>query len=93
MVSEILYEMDMEQARQRCLDEFSDILKGYTESFAPLTPSSRLIEDMGLDSFLMVYFLTQAEERFGIQIDETEYEHIVFVEDILDYIFSSAHNF
>ena len=48
---------------------------------------------MGLDSFLMVYFLTQVEERFGIQIDETEYEHIVFVEDILDYIFSSAHKF
>ncbi len=93
MVSEILYEMDMEQARQRCLDEFSDILKDYAESFAPLTPSSRLIEDMGLDSFLMVYFLTQVEERFGIQIDETEYEHIVFVEDILDYIFSSAHKF
>ncbi len=93
MVSEILYQMDMEQARQCCLDEFSDILKDYTESLSPLTPSSRLIEDMGLDSFLMVYFLTQVEERFGIQIDETEYEHIVFVEDILDYIFSSAHKF
>lgn len=88
-----LKEMDLEQARQICLDELSDILTDYTEHSVPLVPSSRLIEDMGLDSFLMVYFLTQVEERFGIQIDETEYEHIVFVEDILDYIFSFAHKF
>lgn len=83
-----LREMDIEQARQRCLNELADILTDYAELSVPLAPSSRLIEDLGLDSFLTVYFLTQAEERFGIQIDETEYENIVFVQDILDFIFT-----
>ena len=54
-----LREMDLEQARQICLDELSDILTDYTERSVPLAPSSRLIEDLGLDSFLTVYFLTQ----------------------------------
>lgn len=85
-----LREMDLEQARQICLDELSDILTDYTERSVPLAPSSRLIEDLGLDSFLTVYFLTQAEERFGIQIDEMEYETIVFVQDILDFIFAKG---
>lgn len=84
-----LREMDLEQARQLCLDELSDILTDYTDCSVPLA-SSRLIEDLGLDSFLTVYFLTQAEERFGIQIDETEYETIVFVQDILDFIFAKG---
>ncbi len=47
-----LREMDLEQARQICLDELSDILTDYTERSVPLAPSSRLIEDLGLDSFL-----------------------------------------
>ena len=85
-----LREMDTEQARQFCLNELTDILTDYTELSVPLVPSSRLIEDLGLDSFLTVYFLTQAEERFGIQIDETEYENIVSVQDILDFIFTKG---
>lgn len=87
MNSKTRNETDKQQARQLCLDELADILADYTELAAPLVPSSRLIEDLGLDSFLMVYFLTQAEERLGIQIDETEYENIVFVQDILDFVF------
>ena len=59
-----LREMDLEQARQICLDELSDILTDYTERSVPLAPSSRLIEDLGLDSFLTVYFLTQ-DQRSG----------------------------
>ena len=46
-----LREMDLEQARQICLDELSDILTDYTERSVPLAPSSRLIEDLGAGFF------------------------------------------
>ena len=36
-----LREMDLEQARQICLDELSDILTDYTERSVPLLPSHR----------------------------------------------------
>lgn len=59
-----------------------EILNEYTD--AAVTPSSSLIEDLGLDSFLIVYFLTQAEERLGFQIDEAEFETIVTIGDVLE---------
>ena len=58
-----------------------EILSEYTD--AAVTPSASLIEDLGLDSFLIVYFLTQAEERLGFQIDESEFETIVTIGDVL----------
>ena len=42
-----LREMDLELARQICLDELSDILTDYTDCSVSLAPSSRLIEDLG----------------------------------------------
>lgn len=59
-----------------------EILNEYTD--AAVTPSSSLIEDLGLDSFLIVYFLTQAEEHLGFQIDESEFETIVTIGDVLE---------
>lgn len=64
------------------IEELQDILSAYTD--AVITPSSSLVEDLGLDSFLIVYFISQAEERLGFQIDESEFDSIVTISDILE---------
>ena len=46
-----LREMDLEQARQICLDELSDILTDYTERSVLLAPSSLSSRIWGLILF------------------------------------------
>ena len=43
-------------------------------------------EDLGLDSFLIVYFLTEVEDAFAIDIDESDFKYIHTVRDILEWI-------
>lgn len=67
------------------MDTFSaiqNILDGYTT--APVTKDARLIEDLGLDSFLIVYFLTEVESQFGIDIDASDYTQFITIRDVLE---------
>lgn len=66
------------------LEQIREILKDYTDR--PVTESSAIIEDLELDSFTIVYFLTQIEDRFGIEIDEAEFPDIVTISDIMERI-------
>lgn len=66
------------------MERLKAILKTYTD--IPVTQDSRLIDDLGLDSFLIVYFLTEVEDCFGINIDESEFIDLVTVEDVLERI-------
>lgn len=62
------------------MDQIKAILEEYTD--APITESSELIKDLGLDSFLIVYFLTEVEDCFGINIDESEFVYVITVRDV-----------
>ena len=64
------------------MDVLKKILKAYTDE--EITPESRLIEDLGLDSFLGIYVLSEVEEAFVPRIED--YSSIVTVGDILDCI-------
>lgn len=66
------------------LEQIREILRDYTDR--PVTESSAIIEDLELDSFTIVYFLTQIEDQFGIEIDETEFPDIVTISDIMERI-------
>ena len=66
------------------MDKIIEILKTYTD--IPVTINSKLIDDLGLDSFLIVYFLTEVEDCFGININESEFIDIITVEDVLERI-------
>ena len=57
--------MKHELTQEEILVEIKDILSEYVEITRPLTPADRLIDDLGLDSFLIVYFITEIEDCFG----------------------------
>ena len=66
------------------MNTIETILKKYTG--APVTESSKLIDDLGLDSFLIVYFLSEVEDAFGIDLGVSSFYEIVTVGDILDLV-------
>ena len=47
--------MKHELTQEEILVEIKDILSEYVEITHPLTPADRLSDDLGLDSFLIVY--------------------------------------
>ena len=67
---------------KKILDRLQEILCGYTDGI--VTEEARLEEDLGLDSFLIVYFLTEVEDAFAIDIDESDVKYIHTVRDILE---------
>ena len=77
---EIFYETVWEAGID--MDVLKKILKAYTDE--EITPESRLIEDLGLDSFLVIYVLSEVEDAFDTRIED--YSSIVTVRDILDCI-------
>lgn len=66
------------------LDALKTILEQYTTE--PVTESSRLNDDLGIDSFFILHFLSEVEDCFHIHIDELEYETMITVGDVLDRI-------
>ena len=66
------------------MDVLKTILEQYTAE--PFTADSRLNDDLGIDSFFILHFLSEVEDCFHIQIHEMEYENIVTVGDVLDRI-------
>ena len=78
--------MKQELTQEEILFEIKDILSEYVETTRPLTPDDRLIDDLGLDSFLIVYFVTEIEDRFDLDIPETDFIELVTVKDLCDRI-------
>lgn len=68
------------------MDEIKKLLAEYITIPAVITESSRLIDDLGLDSFLIVYFLSEIDDKFHVNIGEAEFESFVTVGDVLDRI-------
>ena len=73
--------MKHELTQEEILVEIKDILSEYVEITRPLTPDDRLIDDLGLDSFLIVYFITEIEDCFEIDFIE-----LVTVRDLCERI-------
>ncbi len=66
------------------MDTLKTILEQYTAK--PFTANSRLNDDLGIDSFFILHFLSEVEDCFHIQIDEMEYEDIITVGDVIERI-------
>ena len=63
---------------------FEDLKQVLEEDFFvadEITPESRFIEDLGLDSLLVMQLLLQMEEKYGITIDGEEIEGIETIGD------------
>ena len=66
------------------MDMLKTILEQYTAQ--PFTADSRLNDDLGIDSFFMLHFISEVEDCFHIQIAEMEYEYIITVGDVIERI-------
>ena len=63
---------------------FEELKKVLKEDFfveEEITPQSRFIEDLGLDSLLVMQLLLQLEEKYDITLDGEEIEEIETIAD------------
>ncbi|MEO0231553.1 MAG: acyl carrier protein [candidate division WOR-3 bacterium] len=51
-----------------------------------VTPDARFQEDLGADSLDVVELIMKIEERFGIEVPDTDAEKIRTVQDAVNYI-------
>ncbi len=49
-------------------------------------PETSLIEDLGADSLTIVELIMAMEDAFEIEIDDTEAEKLLTVQDVIDFI-------
>lgn len=66
------------------INKITELLREYTS--APVTESSHLYNELGMDSFYILHFLSEVEDTFHIHIAETEYEEVLTVNDVLELI-------
>ena len=66
------------------IDILNTILAQYTTK--TYTADSKLNDDLGIDSFFILHFLSEVEDCFQIHIDEMEYEDIITVGDVIERI-------
>lgn len=69
------------------LDKMKEIICNYVE-IAPeeITESSRLIEDIGLNSYDFMCMLGDLETEFGITVDENEIVNLQTVGEVIAYL-------
>jgi acyl carrier protein len=53
-------------------------------------PESKFVEDLGADSLDLVELIMSLEDKFQIEISDTDAEKIITVQDALDYISSHS---
>ena len=69
------------------LEKMKEILAQYVEADQEeITEDSRLVEDLGLSSYALMSLMGDAEEQFGITVDETELTDVRTVGDVIAYI-------
>lgn len=69
-------------AEQAELNILGEILESYVDT--PIEKDAFLINDLGLDSFLIVYFISEVDDRFGVTIEMPEHVEYMTVRDVLD---------
>ena len=67
---------------QEELKILGEILESYIDT--PIEKDAFLIGDLGLDSFLIVYFISEVDDRFGVTIEMPEHVEYMTVQDVLD---------
>lgn len=54
--------------------------------FCTLRPDANIREELDIDSFDFLNFLIGIDEKFGIDIPETDYERLISLKQIIDYL-------
>jgi acyl carrier protein len=72
--------------RQEVLETIKDHLAGRGIEREKVTPEAELLGDLDLDSLDTVELTLGLEEKFGIEIPDTELEDVTTVNDAIDLI-------
>ena len=57
-----------------------------TDDVEKIKPESKLIDDLGADSLTAVEIVMELEKELGVDIDDSEVEKIVTVQDIINIV-------
>lgn len=69
------------------LDKMKEIICNYVETaLEEITENSRLIEDIGLNSYDFMCMLGDLETEFGVTVDETEVVNLRTVGEAIAYL-------
>jgi acyl carrier protein len=72
--------------RQEILETIKDHLTGRGIEREKVTPEAELLGDLDLDSLDTVELTLGLEEKFGIEIPDTELEDVTTINDAIDLI-------
>ena len=69
------------------LEKVKEILDEYIEvNVEDITLQTRLIEDLGINSYEFMSIIGEIEEEFDFEVDEKSVLKLITIEDLLDYI-------
>lgn len=69
------------------LEEIKEMICNYVEAKPEdITLDTKFVDDLGFNSFDFMSFLGEAEEKFGVQVNEEELLELSTVGDAIDYI-------
>ncbi|MBM6820750.1 acyl carrier protein [Clostridium saudiense] len=68
-------------------EKVKEILDEYIEvNVEDITLQTRLIEDLGINSYEFMSIIGEIEEEFDFEVDEKSVLKLITIEDLLDYI-------
>ena len=68
-------------------EKVKEILDEYIEvNVEDITLQTRLIEDLGINSYEFMSIIGEIEEEFDFEVDEKAVLKLITIEDLLDYI-------
>ncbi len=77
--------MSNQQILETLQNLFAQVFEGDVDS-SKLIPDARLVEDLGMNSIGFLYMAMSVEEEFGIRFENTDFESLRTVEDVIHLI-------
>ena len=69
------------------LEEIKEMICNYVEANPDeITLDTKFVDDLGFNSFDFMSFLGEAEEKYGVQVNEEDLLELSTVGDAIDYI-------
>ena len=69
------------------LEEIKEMICNYVEANPDeITLEKKFVDDLGFNSFDFMSFLGEAEEKYGVQVNEEDLLELSTVGDAIDYI-------
>ncbi len=69
------------------LEKVKEILDEYIDlNVEDITLQTRLVEDLGINSYEFMSIIGEIEEEFDFEVDEKAVLKLITIEDLLDYI-------